>query len=33
VNEPKNKIEYEIPAPPNDEKKRKDEIYDITALC
>lgn len=33
VNEAKNKHEFEIPAPPNDEKKRKDEIHDITGIC
>lgn len=31
TNEPRNATDYKIPDPPNHEKKRKDEILDITA--
>jgi len=32
INETRNQQEFKIPDPPNHEKKRKDEIYDITSI-
>lgn len=32
INEPKNSHDFKIPDPPNHEKKRKDEMLDITGI-
>lgn len=33
VNDQRNQQEFKIPDPPNHEKKRKDEIFDITSIA
>jgi hypothetical protein len=32
INDQRNQQEFKIPDPPNHEKKRKDEIQDITSI-